>query len=101
MLISIEQREDLGSVALRPSELPLRFGERSSFKQFVQRLRVDIERGEFPSVSLDDVDDGVGNFLSLLPMFVKPLLKDRDLTSTLYLNIELNVLRQAGFGEVT
>ena len=51
-------------------------------------------------VARDRLDDRVGHFARVVPVGLEPLLKLRDLARALDLDIELDVLGQARFGEV-
>ena len=69
-------------------------------EELVQRLRVDLEGRVLADVAVDDLEDLGRDVLRLVPVLLVPLLQLRDLAAALHLDVQLDVLRQAGTGEV-
>ena len=69
-------------------------------EELLERLRVDVERRVEARVARDGLDDGVGHVARLVPVRLEPLLKLGDLARALDLDVELDVLGEAGAREV-
>ncbi len=79
--------------------LPLGRGELMATKELVQRLGVDLERRIVLNLALDDAEDVRRHVLPCFPMLLVPLLKYRNRGAG-DLDVQLNVLGQAGVSEV-
>lgn len=90
LLIAVNPREHL-----RAGLVPLSRSQFVAAEEFLQRLRVDVARRVGVRVARDGLDDGVGDIASIVPVDLEPLLKLRDLTCALDLDVELDVLGQA------
>jgi hypothetical protein len=80
--------------------IPLRCRKLVTAEELLKCLRVDVKRLVKADLALDGFDDCVGDSGALIPVGLEPLLELRDLASTLHLDVELDVLREAGGGEV-
>ena len=85
---------------LRSGLVPLGRGELVTPEELLQGLGVDIEGRIEARVACNRLDDGIVDLAGELPVRLEPLLKRRDLASTLDLDVQLDVLGQAGPGEV-
>ena len=95
LLIAVEVTEHE-----RPSLVPLRGRQLVPPEELLQGLRVDVERRVQVRMARDRLDDGLGELVGFVPVRVEPLLELRHLARALDLDVQLDVLREAGPREV-
>ena len=78
---------------------PLGRGVFSISEEFAEGVGVDVERREDLDVALDHLKHVGRHILGVVPMLFVPLLQNRDRLAG-NLDVQLNVLGQAGAGEV-
>ncbi len=76
----------------RLSFVPFPSSEFSASKQLIKRCCKDFKRRVFLRVANYQLQKVLSYLVSLLPVPLEPLLKLRDLSSALYLDIQFNVL---------
>ena len=79
--------------------IPLVRGDLAATKILVERLGIDLKRGERLDVPLDDLQDVESDVLGLVPMLLVPLLKNGDRLPG-DLNVKLHVLSKTRAREV-
>ena len=85
---------------LRASLVPLGRGELVAPEELLQRPGVDLEWRMEASVAPNGLDDRIVDLAGEFPVRLKPLLELRDLARALDLDVQLDVLCEAGPGEV-
>ena len=70
------------------------------FKEFLEGFGVDVKRGVVGDLALDHLDDVRGDFLGLLPVLFVPGLKVGNVARRADLDVQFNVLREAGDCEI-
>ena len=67
-----------------------------AFEKLLQRLGIDLERRVCGNLALNDTDDVGRDIFALLPMQLEPRLQLRHVARTLHLDVQFDVLREAG-----